>query len=387
MNYELATARTWAEIDVDRILFNYRNALAELAPGVAHFTVLKANAYGLGAAPLAKILYREGGRLFAVACMAEAVELARALPGDARILIMGETFVPEYDALFAHPTIEPTLFSVEAAQALSARAAAEGRTLPFHIKVDTGLNRLGFSTEEAPDAAARIAALPGLSFMSLFSHLQRRSPAHDLKQAERLLSVRDALAARGVATPMLHLLDSIGMWRYPQYQFDAVRDAAFILGHTPQDYPRPDNIRFAMALKTRIVRVFWAEPGECLGYDADHPLTRRTRVATLAIGYADGYPRAMSACGQAEINGQRANVLGVVCMDLTMVDVTEIPDVKAGDVATLLGGSIGIHEYAGFSKGYCNEYMAMVSRRVPRVYVEGGQVMEIAAAMEVSSES
>ncbi len=383
MTYELATARTWAEIDVDRILFNYRNALGELSPGVAHFSVLKANAYGLGSVPIAKVLYAEGARLFAVACMAEAVELGKALPGDVTILIMGEIFPAEYDLLFKYP-IQPTLFSLEAAKAISAKAAALGKTTGFQCKVDTGLNRLGLSTSEAVEVVTQITSLPGLRFDGLFSHLQRRSPDHDRKQAERLMSVRDGLLEKGIAVPMLHLLDSIGMWRYPTYQMNAVRDAAFILGHTPKDYPRPDHIRFALSIKTRIVRVFWADAGECLGYDSEHPLTERKRVATLAIGYADGYPRAMSHVGQTEIHGKRAKVLGVVCMDLAMVDVTDIPEAQVGDIATLLGGTIGIHEYAEFSNGYCNEYMTLISRRVPRVYLQDGKVVEIVFAMDES---
>ncbi len=383
MTYELATARTWAEIDMNRILFNYRNALGELSPGVDHFTVLKANAYGLGAVPIARALYAEGARLFAVACMSEAIELGKALPKDVTILIMGEVFPAEYDLLFRYP-IQPTLFSLEAGKAISQKAVALGRTIGFQCKVDTGLNRLGLSTQEAAEVVAQIASLPGLRFDGLFSHLQRRSPDHDHKQAERLLTVRDGLLTRGVTVPMLHLLDSIGMWRYPEFQMNAVRDAAFILGHTPKDYPRPDNIRFALSLKTRIVRVFWAEAGECLGYDSEHPLAERRRVATLAIGYADGYPRAMSHVGQAEIHGKRAKVLGVVCMDLMMVDVTAIPEAQVGDVATLLGGTIGIHEYAEFSNGYCNEYMTLISRRVPRVYLRDGRAVEIASAMDES---
>lgn len=376
ISYELATARTWAEIDVDNILFNYHNALREHGPSVHHFLVLKANAYGLGAEALAKILYAEGARLFAVACVAEALELAKALPGDAQILVMGETFPPEMELSLRHGIIS-TVSSLETAKHLSETAGRLNVTARIHCKVDTGLNRFGFIKEEAVGIIAELTELPNLRFEGLFSHLQRRSRQHDVRQAERLIAVRDALAGMGIETPMLHLLDSIGMWRYPDLQFDAVRDGAFILGHTPQDYPRPECIRFALSLKTRVVRVSDIEAGECLGYDADHPLEKRTRVATLSIGYADGYPRAMSHLGQAEIHGKRARVLGVVCMDMVMVDVTEIPDVTPGDIATMLGGSIGIFEYAGFTHGYANEYMALLSRRVPRIYIKDGNVIEI----------
>lgn len=380
MTEAFATARTWAEINVDHVLFNYANALAELSPGVRHFVVLKANAYGLGAVPMGKILYGAGARLFAVSCAAEALQLRRALPGEADILIMGATMPPEMDAVLENH-IMPTVLSVDAARDLDAKAGELGITVRIHCKVDTGLHRLGFTPEEAVDAIAEIVRLPHLRFEGLFSHLQRRSHEHDLMQGEILKNVRDRLASRGIAVPMLHLLDSIGMWRYPQNQFDAVRDAAFLVGHTPRDYPRPENIRFALSFKTRIVRIHDAPAGVCLGYDSEHPLRAPTRVATLCVGYADGYPRAMSHVGEVEIHGKRAKVLGVVCMDLMMVDVGEIPEAAVGDVAILLGGSIDIWTYSGFSGGYNNEYISMISRRVPRVYVQGGRVIDIEGYM------
>lgn len=381
LSLELATARTWAEIDVDKILFNYHSALSELAPGVRHITVLKANAYGLGAAMIAKILYAEGMREFAVACVMEALELRRALPPDADILVLGDCGEAEMPLALEYG-IMLTIFSCETARALSKLATEMWRTARVHCKVDTGLNRLGFDFETAAEGVEETAKLHGIRLEGLFSHLARRSTWHDHRQVERLMAVRDQLASRGVEIPLLHMLDSIGMWRYPEYQFGAVRDAAFVMGHTPQDYPRPENIKFSLSLKTRIVRIHDVKAGECLGYDSENPLPRDMRVATLCIGYADGYPRALSGKGQAEIHGKRANVLGVVCMDLLMVDVSEIPEAKVGDIATMLGGSISIFEYAGFGKGYCNEYMAMISRRVPRVYLRGGQVQEIVGYME-----
>ncbi|MDL2318770.1 alanine racemase [Eubacteriales bacterium OttesenSCG-928-A19] len=381
MTIEWATARTWAEIDLDKVLFNYRNALAELGPGVRHYVVLKANAYGLGAVGLAKALYGEGARLFAVACAQEALELADVLPPDADILIMGVTMPPEMDAILRAPSIVPSIMSLDSARAFSEKAGELGRVLRYHCKVDTGLHRLGFATEEAVDAIAHIHTLPHLTLEGVFSHVQRRSPEHDRLQAERLYAVRDGLASRGIDVPLLHLLDSIGMWRYPEFQMDAVRDAAFLVGHTPQDYPRPENIRFSLAFKTRIVRIHDAPAGVCLGYDSEHPLEAPTRVATLCVGYADGYPRAMSHRAEVEIHGKRARVLGVVCMDLVMVDVGHIPEAAVGDEVLLLGGGIDIWTYAGFCDGYNNECIAAIGRRVPRVYVKGGRVVEVAEYM------
>ncbi len=373
---EMAMARTWAEIDVDALLGNYHGALSELKPGVKHFTVLKANAYGLGTHPIAKILYGDGARLFAMACASEAVALRRVLPDDADILIMGVTLPVEMPSAL-YDNIIFTIGDAESAKALSDAAAKKGVTARIHAKVDTGLHRIGFTPEDGAEQIAQVAALPGIRLEGLFSHLQRRSPDFDLEQARRLVFVRDGLATRGISVPMLHFVDSIGMWRYPQNQFDAVRDGAYVFGHTPDDYAHPEKLTFAMSFKTRVIAVREVEAGEYLGYDNTHPLTRKTRVATLCVGYGDGYPRAMSHCGQVEIHGRRAKVLGVVCMDLTMVDITEIPDVCVGAVATLLGGGITIADYAGFSGGYKNEYITMISRRVPRIYLEGGQVVDI----------
>lgn len=376
MSLALATARTWAEIDLDHILYNYQHAIAELRPGVQHFVVLKANAYGLGAAAVGRALHAQGARLFAVACAAEALELREALPPEADILIMGPTMPPEIEPVL-RAGIMPTLFTPDAARQVSEAAGALGVTARVHCKVDTGLNRLGFMPAGAADAIEAISRLPQLSLQGLFSHLQRRSPEHDRLQAQRLKAVYDALVSRGVSVPMLHLLDSIGMWRYPESQFDAVRDAAYLFGHTPKDYPRPENLRFALSLKTRIARIETIAAGECLGYDCDHPLQADTRVATLCAGYADGYPRSMSFRGEVEIHGRRARVLGVVCMDLMMVDIGDIPEAAVGDEVILLGGSIDIWTYAGFCGGYNNECLSMISRRVPRVYLQDGQVKEI----------
>lgn len=377
MDAAWATARTWAEVDLDTVAANYHSALAELGPGVLHYCVLKANAYGLGAVALGRRLLAEGARQFAVACAAEALELRRALGGDCAILVMGVTMPPEVEAVIGG-RITPTVTSLAEARRLSEMAVRRGVTVPVHCKVDTGLNRLGMTVAEAPAVIAEIVSLPGLSFEGLYSHLQRRSPEHDRLQARRLLTVRDALIARGVRVPLLHLLDSIGMWRYPESQFDAVRGAAYLVGHTPQDYARPEALRLAISLYTRIVRIHDVPAGECLGYDDEHPLPTPRRVATLCVGYADGYPREMSHVGEVEIHGRRAKVLGTVCMDLMMADVSGVPQAAVGDVVTLLGGSIDIWTYTGFYGGYNNLALSQISRRVPRVYLQGGKPAAIA---------
>lgn len=376
MDFTRATARTWAEIDLDILLSNYHLALSELSAGVSHYVVLKANAYGFGAQGIAHALYGEGARLFAVACASEALELRHTLPQEAQILIMGATMPCEMQTVLRHG-IQITVFTEELARQASAIAQKLNTRAVIHCKVDTGLHRLGFAPEDAADAIARIARMPGLEVTGVFSHLQRRSAEHDLQQAQTLRAVHDDLLGRGVAVPMLHMLDSIGMWRYPQNQFDAVRDAAFILGNTPQDYPHADALRLALSFKTRIVHIHTIPAGEGPGYSCMQPVQKATRAATLCAGYGDGYPRAMSGTGEVEIHGMRAPVLGAVSMDMMTVDIDTVPQARVGDEAILLGGSVDLMSYASFCGGYANECIGLISRRVPRVYIKQGKVHEI----------
>lgn len=376
LTYQMATARTWAEINLDHLLHNYHMALGLLGEKTRHFSVLKANAYGLGAVPVAKALYEEGARVFAMACVSEALELRHALPEDAEIFVMSEAGDAEIPWAVESGFVL-TVFSLEKAKKISEEAVRRNRKVRIHCKVDTGLHRLGFPWEAAVEEISKVCELPGLEYAGLFSHLQRRSPEFDMEQARRLEEIRDRLLARGIQTPLLHLVDSIGMWRYPQYQFDAVRDAAFLIGSTREGFEKRQELKFALTFKTRVIRVHWAKAGETLGYDGQRPLKRDTRVATLSVGYADGYPRGMSGCAQVEIGGKRAPLLDGVCMDLCCADVTELPEVQVGDEVILLGSSISLNEYAGFAGLYGNEVITMISRRVPRIYIRNGETTHI----------
>ena len=215
----------------------------------------------------------------------------------------------------------------------------------------------------------------------LFTHLALRDAASDRRQIDLLTGVRDALAARGMKIPMTHALDSIGMVRYPQDHLDAVRTGAWLYGVYPRGYAHPEESRLAITVKTRIAQIHRVRAGECLGYDESHPLTRDSVIATLAAGYIDGYPRQNSR-GEVEIRGRRAPVAGLVCMDQMMVDVTDIPGAQEGDEVILLGGGIGVDEYAAWANLNRNESLARTGRRVPRVYIEDGQVVSIVETLD-----
>ena len=374
ISYEEATSRCWAEVDLGRLVQNYRNALAHLKPPTQLICVLKADAYGLGAPMVAKRLWQEGQRIFAVASYNEAAEIRKTLP-DCEVLILG--LCGEAQLVHAIESgILLTVFSQAYAERVVHAAEAAGTKARIHIKLETGLNRLGFEPEEAADAVQRIVNSGYVTLEGLFTHLALRDAASDRKQLDLLKEVREELATRGVAIPMVHALDSIGMVRYPDDHMDAVRTGAWLYGVYPKRYEHPEESQLALTVRTRIAQLHKVSAGECLGYDETHPIRRNSMIATLSAGYIDGYPR-LNSVGEVEICGRRAPVVGLVCMDQMMVDVTDIPEAKEGDIVTLLGGSIGVDEYAEWGKLNRNESLARTSKRVPRVYMENGQIVDI----------
>lgn len=374
ISYEEATSRCWAEVDLTRLVQNYRNALAHLSSPTQLICVLKADAYGLGAPMVAKRLWQEGQRIFAVASYNEAAEIRKAVP-ECEVLILGLCGDAQM-ARAIQADMLLTVFSQKYADAVIRAAQTVGKKARIHIKLETGLNRLGFEPEEAADAVESIVASGHVALEGLFTHLALRDKDSDHKQISLLTSVRDALLARGITIPMVHALDSIGMVRYPADHMDAVRTGAWLYGVYPKRYEHPEESQLALTVKTRIAQLHTVSAGECLGYDETHPISRDSVIATLSAGYIDGYPR-LNSVGEVEVCGKRAPVVGLVCMDQMMVDVTDIPEAREGDTVTLLGGTIGVDEYAEWGKLNRNESLARTGKRVPRVYFENGQVIEI----------
>ena len=374
ISYEEAISRCWAEVDLTRLVQNYRNALAHLTPPTQLICVLKADAYGLGAPMVAKRLHQEGQRIFAVASYNEAAEIRQNLP-DCDVLVLGLCG----DAQLVHAIQEGvllTVFSERYAESVMRIAKELGKQARVHVKLETGLNRLGFDHEDAPDAIQRMAESGVVRLEGLFTHLALRDKESDRRQIDLLTGCREVLLARGIRIPMVHAMDSIGMVRYPDDHMDAVRTGAWLYGVYPKRYAHPEESQLALTVKTRISQMHKVKAGECLGYDETHPLRRDSVIATLSAGYIDGYPR-LNSVGEVEICCKRASVVGLVCMDQMMVDVTDIPEAREGDEVILLGGSIGVDEYAEWGKLNRNESLARTGKRVPRVYLENGQVVEI----------
>lgn len=364
MNRAEATSRCWAEIDLNEICGNYLRA-RELTGGAEVICVLKGNAYGLGAVEVGRALMAAGARKFAVASGDEAEELLDACPG-ADVLVLGAVGEDQSRRLIARGGLL-TLFGPEQGEQLARIARDLGRSARVHVKVDTGLYRLGFTGPQAADQIAELNATGLFRMEGLFTHLALHSRAADEAQFARFDAVREALADRGVYFPCVHALDSIGMVRYPERTMDAVRLGAWLYGVRPARYER-DLCRPVAKLKARVAQLRDVPAGELIGYDDDHPLNHDARIATLTAGYLDGVPRLNNA-GEVSIRGRRAPVVGLVCMDQMMVDVSGIPGVQPGDEVTFLGDEISINEYAAWGHLNRNEALGRIGRRVTRVYL------------------
>ena len=361
---ETEKSRAWLEVNLKALIANYREAKSLLKPGVNMICVLKANAYGYGAVRVGQALYEEGVRFFSVATVPEAVELVDALPEDIRVLCMGEPADTELETCISK-RIRITVGSADKLNQVSRTAQALSRPAYVHIKLDTGLHRLGFT-----DVGDLLPAMKqeGIIYEGLYSHLALRSKEQSCEQHELFETMKSRLAEAGYTFPVVHLLDSIGLVRYRDWQYDAVRIGAFLYGNVPPAYEHFERREAVGRFCARVTRVAMVLAGEGIGYD-ETPLERDTRVATLSVGYVDGYARSLSGVGEVEIRGRRAKVLGLICMDQMMVDVSDIPDVRAGDTAVLLGDGISLNELAAWGHLNRNGVTACIGPRVPRIYL------------------
>ena len=371
---------TRAIIDLDAVFSNF-DAVCRKA-GVPVMAVIKADAYGHGAVPVARLL-EERCAFFGVSSMSEALELRRA--GIARpILILGYTPPQAYpDAL--RLGIRPAIFRREDSEALSRAAKKTGLAAAFHFALDTGMSRIGFQPTEADaDICAEIAALPGLRPEGLFSHFATADCA-DLSraraQAERFDAFDAMLKRRGVEIPIRHLNNSAGVMNFDNH-YEMVRSGIVTYGLYPSGEVDPGLLPLtpAMQLVSRISYVKMLPPGREISYGGTFVTHRPTAVATVPVGYADGYRRSLSGRFYVLIHGRRAPILGRICMDQLMVDVTDIPDARVGDTATLIGKdgaeTISMEEIAAAAGSFNYEFACGISRRVPRVYLRGGKTVQ-----------
>lgn len=364
MTYEQLTARCWAEIDLNMVRHNLRTAREE-CPGVQVVPVLKADAYGLGAYKVAQALSKENVPLFAVAEYTEATEINDVCGGD--VMVMGHVGKPFFEDAIEKDIIL-TAVEIDHARAMNDVAAKLGGKIRVHIKLDTGLHRLGFDPEDK-NALREVFSMENLHIEGMFTHLALRGRESDDGQMRLFMQAVEYVKAMGFDPGMIHALDSIGMLLYPEYRLDAVRAGAWIYGSSNRHFKNPEKCPLPMKLKARITQIRTVKKGQCLGYDDDHPLERDSVIATVGCGYYDGVPRAC-ANGFVVVNGVRAPIVGLVMMDQLTVDITDVPGVKTGDAVTFLGDGISLLEASQWHHWNRNELMARMSRRVQKIYIE-----------------
>lgn len=358
-----------AEIDLGVLAANYRR-ICEYAAGVPVISVVKANAYSHGAVRCAETLYRCGCRHFAVSSVNEAMEI-RAAVRESDIIILGIVPSAAVPLLCANGIIA-ALASAEEARQLGAAVPA-GRKLRVHVKVDTGMNRIGFAANErGVDEIACALSCGKFEADGLFTHFAcADEPTSDMTDAQfsRFKYVENALSERGITFKMRHVCNSAGTILRPEMHLDAVRAGIILYGLDPSAEARAAGLRAVMTLKTKITHIHTVEAGETVGYGAAFTAPKRMRVATLPIGYYDGFIRAYANGTGVRIGERDCPILGRICMDQCMIDVTDA-DANVGDTVELFGRTNSVERFAEAAGTISYECLCLISQRVERVYLD-----------------
>lgn len=367
----------WAEIDLKALANNIREVRRVTDQRAEVMAVVKANAYGHGAVEVSRTVLAGGATRLAVARSAEGAELRRA-GIEAPILILGYTpegLIPEV----AEYGLEQTVYSVEYARRVNDRAAALGVKIPVHIKIDTGMGRLGVvaGTGSGASSVKEIASLPHLEPVGIFTHFAAADSAdksYTLTQWEKFTGILEQLRREGLEFPLRHCANSAAVIDMPESALNMVRAGIILYGL----YPSPEvnmqrvDLKPVMSFKTRVAHVKEVPAGFSVSYGCTYKTERRSVIATIPVGYADGYSRRLSSKGEVLIRGRRAPVVGRVCMDQCMVDVSDIPGIEYGDEVLLFGRQgdrlLPVEDVAGWIGTINYEVVCMVAARVPRLF-------------------
>ena len=374
--------RTQAKIDLDAVEYNYNNTRAKLPQGCKLLGVIKADAYGHGAVELARFLENKCD-FFGVACIEEAVELKKA-GIKTPILILGYVAPAFYDLVVKYDIRIP-VFSYDTAKALSDEAVNQGKTVPFHFCIDTGMSRIGFQVnEESADICKQICTLPNIEAEGLFSHFATADETDltkALAQREKYKAFVEMLENRGIQIPIKHLNNSAGIMNFDEY-FDMCRMGIILYGLYPSEEVDKSllDIKPVMSWLTHISHIKTLEAGREVSYGGTFKTTEPRVIATIPVGYADGYPRCLSNKGRVIINGQYAPIVGRVCMDQFMVDVTDVDGAELDSIVTLVGkdgdAELSMEEVSNAAYSFNYELPCRVARRVPRTYYKDGKFIK-----------
>ncbi|MCI7814311.1 MAG: alanine racemase [Lachnospiraceae bacterium] len=368
-------SRVYAAIHLDAVEENFRQMKQNLKPGVKMIAVIKTDGYGHGAVPIARLVepydYIWG---FAVATAQEAFTL-REEGIQKPILILGYTFEEDYEQM-ARLEIRPAVFQYETAQKLADAAKKVQTKMKIHLALDTGMTRIGYAdTPESVAEIQKIAALDGIEIEGMFTHFARADEIDKTdayRQLERYQNFVKMLEEVKIAIPMKHCSNSAGIIEMPEANLDAVRAGITIYGIYPSEEVKRDQVvlRPVMEIKSHIVYIKTVREGVAISYGGTFVTPRQMRVATIPVGYGDGYPRSLSNKGWVLIHGKKAPILGRVCMDQFMVDVSDIPEAKELDEVTLMGNGLSVETLSKLSGRFPYEFVCDITKRVPRVFCE-----------------
>jgi len=377
--------RASANIDLDAICNNIDNTRKILGYETKLMVILKADGYGHGAVPIAKALLDMAVDSFGIAILEEGIELRKA-GIDKPILVLGYTPKGQYKKLVEY-NITQTIFQYNTAKDLSEEALSQGKTAKVHIKVDTGMSRIGFfDDEESIEEIKKISELKGIEIEGIFSHFacadeEDKTSANG--QLMRFLAFTKKLEEEGIRIPIKHIANSAAIIDIPEAKLDMVRSGIATYGLYPSEEVKKDVLALkpAMEIKSHVSYVKEVESGVGVSYGSTYVTKGKTKIATIPVGYGDGYPRQLSSKGRVLIHGMSAPIIGRVCMDQFMVDVTNIPDVCQGDTVTLIGRDkeefISVEEVANMSYSFNYEFICNVGKRIPRIYYRNNKVWNI----------
>jgi alanine racemase len=370
---------TYVEINLDNIAFNMRKIKETVGDEVAIAAVVKANGYGHGAVDIAQTIMENGGDYLAVATLTEALELRKHYQ-DYKIFIMGYT-PDEYLEYVVKNNISQTIFSLKQANLLNELGLKYKQKPAVQIKYDTGFNRIGYKdSQESIDEIDKMFDLENIEIEGIFSHFALAGKDEDEIQYNKLMNAVKQLEDKGRKFKYKHICDSIAAINYPQYRLNMIRPGAIIYGL--KSY-HDDSIvlKQAMTFKTKIYHIKTLNKGEGVSYDYLWKAQDISRVATLPFGYADGYPRNMRDKGFVTIHGQKAPILGVICMDQCIVDISHIPQANVGDEVIIYGdgenNTLSINDVSKLAQTNKNELVCRITIRTPRVYIKDKQVYKI----------
>lgn len=369
--------RVACEVDIEAIRHNYRE-IRKLVPDHAEImAIVKADAYGHGARWVSKILQSEGVSRFAVAIVSEGAQL-RACGINSPILVLGYTPKTDIKELIENDLTQ-TVFCYEMAKTLSDEARRLGKTVNIHIKVDTGMGRIGFlSSPQSIEEIKMIMQLPNLNMEGIYTHFSsadEEDRSYTYKQWHIFEGFLNELREVGVEFPIIHAANSAAIMCHTYADLNVVRPGIILYGHAPSDYldGKVLNLKPAMSLKSQVVHVKELPENHYVGYGRTYRTPKKTKVATIPVGYADGYSRKLSGVGRVLIKGQFAPIIGRICMDQFMIDVSHINDVKVEDEVVLIGKQgnkeIRVEEIAKLIDTINYEVVCMIGKRVPRFFI------------------